>query len=836
MKKIFLLIFITISISAYSQTWMRAPFLDKPVEEASYYDIVNAFNMWWGDRPYEKGKGFMPFRRWEYINSFRCYPDGSFPSPDTYWNTYQTIVQEYKANKDFYEKTDVSNWTPMGLTSWDNGINGYNPGNGRVNTVTVDPDNSQTLFIASASGGVWKSTDGGQSWNTTFDQMSHLGVSSIAIHPDSSNVVFVGTGDRDAYDTKATGIYKSTDGGNTWNPSGLNTTGWNSINKIVFNPQNTTVMFAATNYGIYRSTNRGQNWTIVYNQSRVTDLLYHPTDTTIMYGCGDFFVRSTNGGTTFSKDLTVPNDTCRVEIAVTPASANTVYILACNSESSYGGVYRSNNSGASFTLMSSSPNYLGYSMDADDDAGQGWYDLAIAASPSNANEIYIGGINVWKSTNGGSSFNIKSHWVYDDPSFYTHADIHYLGFYGNRLFCGSDGGVFFSDDYAENWTDISEGLGITQFYRISSSPVDPDFIVAGAQDNGSNKLEDGQWTHLFGADGMGTMTHRTDINTYYFSYQFGGLMRTTDNGITVDYIEPGASGAWVTPFDMHPTSSNIIYAGYDEVYKSSNQGDNWIQISSDLTGGATLARLKVSPVNPNYIYASRLGTLYITTDGGANWTSSYSGYNGTIVGIALSYTDPEKLWVAISGSSGDRVFMSEDAGLTYINITGNASGTGIRSLVHQKDYHDALYIGTENAVFYRDTTMVAWIPFVNGLPNVIVMDLEINYSNDMLRAGTYGRGIWETPIPTLASLQEYTIYEAISLFPNPAKGVFNIDLTEIANIQSIGIFDVNGRRILELSAESEIQQVDMTGYVSGVYFIKVISDNNQYVQRFILHN
>ncbi len=836
MKKMILIGFIAISITAHSQTWMRSPYLSKPVEKASYFDIVNAFNEWWGDRPYEKGTGYMPFKRWEYINSFRCYPDGSFPAPGAYWNAYQEIVQEYNANKDVYDKTDISNWTPLGLTSWENGYNGYNPGNGRINAVTVDPDNSQIVFVASASGGVWKSADGGQSWNTTFDQMPHLGVSSIAIHPDSSHVVFVGTGDRDAYDTKATGIYKSTDGGNTWNPSGLNTTGWNSINKIVFNPQNTSVMFAATNYGIYRSTNRGQNWTIVYNQSRVTDLLYHPTDTLIMYGSGDFFVRSVNGGNSFAKDLTVPNDTCRVEIAVTPADPNTIYILACNSESSYGGVYRSNNSGASFTLMSSSPNYLGYSMDADDDAGQGWYDLAIAASPSIANEIYIGGINVWKSTNGGSSFSIKSHWVYDDPTFYTHADIHYLGFYGTRLFCGSDGGVFFSDDYSENWTDISSGLGISQFYRISSSPVDPDFIVAGAQDNGSNKLENGQWTHLFGADGMATMTHRTDINTYYFSYQNGGLLRTTDNGVTVDYIETGANGAWVTPIDMHPTSSNIIYAGYDEVYKSTNQGDNWIQISSNLTGGLTLSRLKVSPVNPNYIYASRLGSLYITTDGGANWTSSYSGFNGTIVGIAPSYTDPEKLWIAVSGSNGDRVFHSEDAGQTFTNITGNISGTGIRSLVHQKNFHDALYIGTENAVFYRDTTMSAWIPYVNGLPNVIIMDLEINYTNNMLRAGTYGRGVWETPIPLTSSTDEYTNLNSLIVFPNPAKGVCNIDLTGISDIRFIGIFDINGKKILDLTADSNILTVDMTSFVSGVYFIKIITPDHQYVQRFVLHN
>ncbi len=836
--KYLLIVFLLIThIQVFSQAWMSPPYLNKAEKEATYFDITAAFDQWWGDREYQKGNGFMPFKRWQYINSFRTYPDGQFPAPDQYLNSYHTIILNYELNKNQLEKTDVSNWTPLGLTSWVNGANGYNPGNGRINTVTVDPFNPQIVYVAAPSGGIWKSVNGGQNWNTNFDQMPHLGVSAIAIHPDSSNILFIGTGDRDAGDTKSTGIYKSTNGGNTWDPSGMNTTSWNSINKIIFNPQNSKTMFAAANNGIHRSNDGGQTWTQIYSQTKVTDLVYHPADTTILYGGGKAFVQSVDGGITFTKNTSLPSDTSRIEIAVTPANDDYVYVLASNYASSYGGTYRSVNSGGSFVLMSDTPNYLGYSMDASDNSGQGWYDLAIAASPLDEDEIYIGGINIWKSTNGGNSFDIISHWVYDDPSFYTHADIHYLGFYGNRLYCGSDGGVFYSDDSGTNWTDISEGLGISQIYRLASSPADPDFIVCGTQDNGSNRLQDGTWTHIFGADGMQPMTHRTDVNTFYCSYQFGGLMRTTDNGYTIDFIQPeDTDGDWVTPYDMHPTNSNIIYAGYSDIYKSNNTGYSWINMTNGSLGNDPLHNLKVSPVNPDYIYASRNAYIYVSKDNGQTWTSKYNGLSGKIAGIALSYSDPEKLWIAVSGTGGDRIFFSEDGYQTHQNVTGSLSGTGIRSIVHQKDSHDALFVGTENAVFYKDTTMNDWIPFINGLPNAIISDLEINYTNNKLRAGTYGRGIWETIIPVTQAVDEYTLFTNIIVYPNPSDGILNVNLVEIQNPVTVIIYDITGKLILQQSAVAPQMQIDLQSYVSGIYFIKVLTDRKQYVQRIVLHN
>jgi len=807
-----------------AQPWMKAPYLNVDKSEATFGQIQQAFYSYWGDKPYERGKGYKQFKRWEYLNQSHCFPDGKVKAAIRYFEAYDAAVAEAKQ---YRQTTVAANWIPLGISSWQLGYSGYNPGNGRVNFVAQHPTNPDIIYIASPSGGIWKSTDGGNTWNTLFDQMTRLGTSCIAIHPQYPDTLFVGTGDKDANDTEAFGIQKSYDGGNTWENGGLNYgLNYNNINKILINPLNPSVMFACTPERIYRSKNAGTSWSLVYNGNNddIRCLYYKPGDTTTIYGGGAMFLKSTDGGLTFTENTTLPYNTGRLEIGVSPANSNYVYVLASDNDNTFGGLYKSTNSGTSFTLMSTEPNILGYSVDSSaytDDAGQAWYDLAIAVSPLDANTVFTGGINIWKSTDGGTNWNPVTNWYVDPYYQYTHADIHYLGFYGNRFYCGSDGGVFVSDDYGDTWTDLSPGLEITQFYAFSNSQSNPKLMVAGAQDNGSNKFLNGTWTHVFGADGFEALTHPTDDDIFYCSYQSGGILRTYDGGENFDYINTtGQDGAWLTPIAMSPANPSVIWMGLEDLWKSNDGGDNWTDLTQGRLQGSRIDEIAVAPSNPLTVYFSNNDSLYITHNGGSSWSAvrPMSGYY--ITGIAVSAEDVNKLWVAISAAGGDQVLRSVDGGLSWTSITGALSGVGLNCIIEDPNSPDGLYVGTETGIFYRDTTMAAWESFDNNLPKVIVSELEIVSNVQRIRAATYGRGIWESHMYSWDALEENEQF-ICNIYPNPASKLVTIEIQNNAKADLLRIFNSGGSLIRTIAVGGNQLTVDVSDFANGNYYFRM---------------
>ena len=278
---------------------------------------------------------------------------------------------------------------------------------------------------------------------------------------------------------------------------------------------------------------------------------------------------------------------------MTPANPEYVYLLAGrNSDSGFYGLYHSANSGLNFSQRSNSPNILGYAPDGSSSGGQSWYDLALAASPTNPDEIFSGGVNIWRSTDGGFNWNINTYWIYTDPAYpYVHADIHTLDFHGDRLFAGADGGIFYTDDRGATWTDISAGMATMQFYRFGGYPGDAGLLIGGAQDNGTNRYNSGQWYHVLGADGMEAAIDYSDPNIMYCCIQNGGLRRSFDGGNSWGDITGGISGngAWVTPYVIDPHHPQILYAGYSNLWKSTNRGSSWSQISNVFSGINALA-------------------------------------------------------------------------------------------------------------------------------------------------------------------------------------------------------------------------------------------------------
>ena len=425
----------------------------------------------------------------------------------------------------------------------------------------------------------------------------------------------------------------------------------------------------------------------------MNNLCYKPNDTTIIYGSGNYFLRSNDGGANFTAIADgLPSGSPRIETAVTSANSNYVYIVVAASDETFGGLYKSTDSGLHFTTQSTSPNILGYSDDGNDYAGQAWYDLAIAVSPSNENEVFVGGINVWKSTDGGINWTPSSNWYWGSGYGYTHADIHSLDFYNNRLYCGSDGGVFYSDDLGQNWNNLSSGLGITEFYRIAGSDAYPDLLLAGAQDNGCNKYLNNFWTHIYGADGMECAIDYSDTNTLYISTQGGAIQKSTDGGNNFTDISVYDYGNWTTPYLIHPSNHEMIFAGYSDVYKSIDGGFNWNPMNISNSNG-TINQMAVSPSDPNYVYVSKSSKLYYTHDGGANWNLNFLSSSNYITGITVDETNPQKLWICTSSSSSDNVFVSIDGGNNFSNITGNLTNVGFNCIIHQKGSNNGLYLG-----------------------------------------------------------------------------------------------------------------------------------------------
>jgi len=300
-----------------------------------------------------------------------------------------------------------------------------------------------------------------------------------------------------------------------------------------------------------------------------------------------------------------------------------VYLLE-ESSGKFGGFYKSIDGGDNFIKLDhTGKNYFGYSSTASDDRGQAPRDMDVIVNPNDANDVHIAGILSWRSTDGGANFNITSQWVPQNAANqnigYCHADIDIMIYRNNKIFVGSDGGIFVANDplnvSSTYYTDLSSGLGIRQFYKIGISQTNPVIVSGGSQDNGTSLYRaDTQWYDWLGADGMETFVDHSDSNILYGTSQLGSLYKSTNQGDSYQGIGFGQSGNWVTPFEQDPIALNTIYTGYSQVYKSIDGGSNWNSVSQDF--GTNLNHLKIAQSNNQIMYAAYGGLLYRTTDGG----------------------------------------------------------------------------------------------------------------------------------------------------------------------------------------------------------------------------
>ncbi|WP_299278635.1 T9SS type A sorting domain-containing protein [uncultured Psychroserpens sp.] len=847
MKKI--LTFLT--IASFSITAVAQDYKDM-IAEGTYTvaEIVSAAESHFENAGTGRGTGYKSYRRWLYNAERNMDATGKLKSPEYFQEELENYIASQNANQNQLARTTVGIWEEMGPTSW-NATSGWNPGVGRVTSIAVDPSSVTTIIVGAETGGIWRSTDGGQNWTVLTDNLSNIDVYALAIDPKNPTHYYWGS-------TGGT-IFRSTDSGATWNF--YSDIGNGNVNKILIDPtpSSTKMYCTAQGGGFHKSTNDGLNWTQVFGGSAY-DVEFKPGDTNIVFASGSSLYRSGDGGGTFTEIPTVATTGPKM-IGVSAADASVVYVLESGG-GAFSNLYKSSNSGISFsTLNHSGKNYFGYSSDPNDvnDAGVGQAprDMDIAINPSNIDEVHIAGVNTWRSTNGGISFSISSQWTVGGAQFanigYCHADVDILEFIGNatdgyKLYAGTDGGCFVANDTgnlnSNYYTDLTTGIGIRQFYKIGISQTDPVVVTGGAQDNGSSVMDvNGNWTDWLGADGMESFIDKNNSQIMYGTSQFGTFYKTLNGGANlVGISQPDGKGGqnnwnWIVPFEQDPIDADVIYAAFDEVYKSTDGGGTWNSISPNY--GLDIDHLKISPANNDNMYIAINDTFYRTTDGGSIWLESTNldlGFTGSITDIAVHPTDPSKVAVSSSGFGSQKVFLSTDNGVSW-----NALGTGLPNFValaveFQDNDDNGVYVGMNYGVYYiDDTTSNTWVPFNNGLPNVRISELEINAADNKIYAGTYGRGLWRSEVfDATLSVAEFEL-ESFKVYPNPAKN--NVTLSWDKNEPvSVRIYDALGKLMYFTKNKniSEPTSIDVSNYASGLYFVKVNNANGFVTKKLVI--
>lgn len=843
MKKLLTLTGLLCSFSLLSQDWAKTIKSETP----TFFELQNAFNEYYKTNPpsWNDDGEYARFKRWEYFMEPRVDANGNFPNADATWQALK--LQKFSAQKGGSAQTlaaGVGTWSPMGPQNSANGTNGV----GRVDCIAFDPTNSNTVWLGAAGGGLWKSTTGGSSWTDMNANIPNLSIADIAINPAGTNTMYIATGDGFGYiggggnsifwgGTYSSGVMKSTDGGVNWTQTPLSYTVSQRqiVNRLLINPVNPNILIAVGTDGINRTTNGGTSWTKVKN-GRFYDVEFNTNNPNIVYAVKDSVFKSVNGGATWTYMAASPTLTgsARVSIETTPADSNYIYILN-NSKK----LWRTTNGGTSWTQMQTS--IAGLTL-------YGYYDCVLAVSPVNKDEVVCAGLNTYKSTDGGTTFSTIGSTIHSDQHV-----IEYLPA-SATMYIGNDGGIYRSTNGGVSFTNLTSGLQITQFYRIATAATNTNVVFGGAQDNGTLRTLSGTWSSVYGGDGMDCLVDHTNANNVYVSSQNGNWAKSTTGGGsgTFNTIPTGA-GAWIAPLIMHPTNNQILFYGNTEVRKSTNGGTSFANISTGLTT-TNLVSLAIAKTNPNYIYAANHGTIFATTNGGTTWNNISAGLPSSpnIMRIAVSSNTETTLWVSLSNyNAANKVFKSMDAGATWTNMSTGLPNIPANCITYDNNSapgFDALYVGTDLGVYYRDSSLTSWTLFSGGLPNVIVDELEINYSNNRIYAATYGRGLWSSPTNTTAASSgtstavksKLETKSTISIYPNPNNGVFNLDInsTKGNTKVNVNIYNLIGELVYTIPEEnidSKQYQIDLSKYSNGIYLVKINTGFESRTERIIVN-
>ncbi|HHF51988.1 MAG TPA: hypothetical protein ENL46_04810 [Candidatus Aminicenantes bacterium] len=711
---------------------------------------------------------------------------------------------------------------------------------GRCTDIAVPKGSKHTIYIGAATGGVWKTRNSGVTWEPLFDEAPSISIGDIAIAPVNPDIIWVGTGEANIFraSVAGTGVYKSTDAGKTWKHMGLADT--QTIGRIIIHPEDPDIVYVAASghewtyneeRGVYKTTDGGQTWDKVLYMNEKTgaiDLIMDPTDPDTLYASlwnhirrrwsdpmpepGDGIFKTTDGGKTWEQKtngLPDLNKTGRIGLDIARSNPKVIYAFVDNhnpgrmpgegERDAYGRlkkgrvikgaeVYRSNDKAETWRKVSPDSRYMeGFC------GTYGWVFGQIRVDPSDENTVYIMGLRLAKSTDGGRTFKTLYF-----PEL--HGDHHGLWIDPDEpdyLINVNDGGVNISYDGGQTWRHFHNNLPVTQFYNVAYDMKEPFNIYGSVQDHltyrgniahtlaqrDRSQMLLTHWERAPGGEGTTIAVDPEDPNTVYSSSFYGRLMRSElkDNKwITKDILpevgedEPPLRGQWLAPTIISPHDNKVIYHGMQYLFRSPDRGETWERISPDLSYNdpekqgklpfaipyACLTSISESPLKEGLIYAGTDdGRVHVTKDTGKNWEEITDGlpYNKHVSRIIASKYDEAAVYLTLNGRRDDDftdyVYKSEDYGKTWKDISGNLPGGPVNVIREDPKKENILFIGNDLGVYVSLDGGRKWHVLPNGLPDCFVWDLVIHPRDNVLVIATNGRGMYA--IDDISKIQEH---------------------------------------------------------------------------------
>ncbi|MBN1352816.1 T9SS type A sorting domain-containing protein [candidate division KSB1 bacterium] len=708
----------------------------------------------------------------------RAYPNSDIPNA-AHYKAYEFSKRNLK--KPLSRTETVAPWESMGP---------HNKG-GRTLAIAFNPQNPNTVYAGSASGGLWRSYSGGvgaSAWEIVPTGFPVLAVSSIAVAPDDSNVIYIGTGE--VYNYQATGmgaayrltrgtygigILKTENGGASWCKS----LDW-SFNQqhgvwaIKINPMNSSTIWAATTEGTYKSLDGGITWQRVLDVIMANDLIINPADTNIVVvGCGNFaseghgIYRTTDGGKAWEKITQGLPETFggKIHLALCQSSPEMMYASIGN------GYFVGDPQNATWLCMSFDAGKTWGNVSVEDySLWQGWFSHDVAVHPQDYNTVIAIGIDIWKSTTMGCGLQQKSSGGgyagqippgdSEGPPYHSHVDHHDVAYHTTNpdiIYFANDGGVFRSLDGGETFEGCNGGYQTAQFYNgFSCSQQDSNLAIGGLQDNNTIIYRGSKTWHRYvlAGDGCCAGIDATNDSIMYGSWQGLSISKSSDRGYRWSRIQPPGANrptCFVAPFALGIDETNVIYAGRDVVYKSTDRGAKWTATNGgESLDGNPVFCLAVSHQNSDVAYAAtapyqaRPG-IFRTFDGGISWVNITADLPDRFPGdLAVDPANDSTVYIVLLGFGSSHVFKSIDAGANWSDIGQGLPDLPTSAIVIDPEHQQNIYIGNDLGVYVSLDGGANWQEFQEGLPDaVIAMDLAISPVNRKLRVATHGNGAYE---------------------------------------------------------------------------------------------